>query len=247
MLGGVNVVLNHLVTVSIQTAPMMIVAVFLLLSSASRETRSEWLVIALGLILLEDFLITSCWTMVPQPESWGPWNWTGKALALAGSVCVATLGTFGLANCGFTLRQKPGSGIAWLAGAIVCAGILCVAIYNGIGEPQSAGTIAFHWTMPGLEEQAFYRGTLLFALDRAFTARKTIFGVEVGAGVVLSAILLAGFHGLTRHDGNLDIKPLVFGANVAAGLFLGWLRVRTGSLLAPMVIQNVGDGVFALF
>jgi len=247
MLGGVNLVLNHLVTVSMQTAPMVLVAAVIMMSSAARETRLEWLAVAIGLVLLEDFLLTGCWTAVPQPESWGQWNWTGKALALAGSVLVATLPQFGLANCGLTLKQNKGSGIAWLIGGIVCAAMLCVALYAGPGHPQTADTIAFHWTMPGLEEQLFYRGTLLFVLDRAFLARKTILGAEVGPGLLLSAVLLAGFHGLTRHDGNLDIKPLIFGTNLAAGLILGWLRARTGSLLAPLVVQNVGDGVFTLF
>lgn len=241
-----EVILNHLVTVGLQTGPMVAVAVVIMLSSASREVSLPWLGIALGLVLLEDFLLTGAWMLVPQPESWGQWNWTGKALALAGTICIATLPAFGLARCGFTWRQKPGSWLAWAVVATVCVGLLAVAVLNGDGRPDPADTIAFQWTMPGLEEEAFYRGTLLFALDRAFLARRDLYGARVGPAMLLGAILFGSVHGISRHAGTIEILPLIFASHFAAGLLLVWVRTRTGSLLAAVVGHNVGNGVFAL-
>ncbi len=44
------------------------------------------------------------------------------------------------------------------------------------GNPASGEDIAFQLTMPGLEEELFYRGILLFALDQAFTGRRRFLG-----------------------------------------------------------------------
>ena len=49
------------------------------------------------------------------------------------------------------------------------------------GNPASGEDIAFQLTMPGLEEELFYRGILLFALDQAFTGRRRFLG-SIGDG-----------------------------------------------------------------
>jgi hypothetical protein len=48
-------------------------------------------------------------------------------------------------------------------------------------ERASAETIAFQLSLPGLEEEPFYRGVLLLALDRAFAGRIRALGVEWGS------------------------------------------------------------------
>ncbi len=49
-----------------------------------------------------------------------------------------------------------------------------------MSEPASSEEIVFQLTMPGFEEELFYRGILLFALSQAFTDRIRFLGVDWG-------------------------------------------------------------------
>src|SRR5204863_69998 len=108
------------------------------------------------------------------------WNWQGKVLALAATLAIAALPGFGWRRTGLRLAQEPGSLKASIPVAIVyCAffGALALAFPGG---KASGEEVAFQLTMPGLEEEPFYRGILLFALDRAFAGRVRFLGVDWG-------------------------------------------------------------------
>ncbi|CAN5369759.1 type II CAAX endopeptidase family protein [soil metagenome] len=68
-----------------------------------------------------------------------------------------------------------------------------------------------------LAEEIFSRGLLWSALVKR--------GVPAGVTLVLTALLFAVLH----------LEPTRFGYLVVAGLVLGWLRLRTGRLGAPIV------------
>lgn len=111
------------------------------------------------------------------------------------------------------------------------AGIWLAPVRNGPGarQPASAETIAFQLTMPGMEEETFYRGVLLLSLDQAFRGRVTVLGVDWGWGAVLSCALFGLAHAFGFSDGHFSFDPLTM-ALTALPSFLGiWLRLRTGS------------------
>ncbi|MBI4950429.1 MAG: CPBP family intramembrane metalloprotease [Myxococcales bacterium] len=79
-----------------------------------------------------------------------------------------------------------------------------------------------------LPEEAFFRGFLQTALDRAWRPRVRILGAELGLGYLLSAAIFAAGHFFTLPS---PARLAVF----FPALAFGWLRARTGGIGAGFV------------
>lgn len=204
----------------------------------------RWLLVAAGLVLLNDALLTRVYRLVPD---WigGDWNWQGKLAALAATLAVVALPALGWRASGLTWRQAHLKGppvVAALYGLLFIG--LALAFPN---EPADAETLAFQLTMPGLEEEAFYRGLLLLTLDRAFTGRVRFLGVDWSWGAALSCALFGLAHAFGVSKGEISFEPLIFALTAGPSLIAVWLRLRTGSLLLPVLMHNLGNAASLLF
>lgn len=85
-----------------------------------------------------------------------------------------------------------------------------MALAGADGRPDSAETIAFQWTMPGLDEELFYRGTLLLALIEAFWPKSRLLGAPIGHGGLLTTILFGLTHALSYKAGVVDFDLMTF-------------------------------------
>lgn len=200
----------------------------------------RWLLIAALLVAVNDVLLTSAYRLLPDLIG-GEWNWQGKLLALLATLAIAASPAFGFRRVGLTIAQEPGS----LKTALPVAFLYC-AIFVAIavafpGGPSGREEIAFQLTMPGLEEEPFYRGILLFALDRAFTGRKRFLGVDWGWGAVLSCFLFGMAHGFGFSHGSFSFDPMTMALTAIPSFIAVWLRLRTGSLLLPILLHNFGN------
>ena len=206
-----------------------------------------WLLVAAALVLLNDALLTRLHGALPHLLPHGRWNWEGKVLALAATLIVASLPAFGWRRCGLTLRQSEGS----LRSAAPVAG-LYLLFFTGLafafpehGAPDTE-TVAFQLTLPGLEEEPFYRGVLLYALSRAFTARVGVLGVEWGWGALLSCALFGLAHAFGYRHGRFSFDAVTMALTALPSLLAVWLRLRTGSLLLPVLLHNFGNSASLL-
>lgn len=202
----------------------------------------RWLLIAAGLVLLNDFMLTSGYGLVPDLIG-GDWNWQGKFLALAASLVVASLAAFGWRQCGLTLVQNR-KGIA--VSMAVALALFAVYTFMALAQPNEPGTFettAFQMTMPGLEEELFYTGIMLFTLNKAFTARLRFLGADWGWSVPLTAALfgLAHAFGFSSEGFSFDWLTMILVSWPAAIIF--WLRMRTGSILIPILLHNYVNSV----
>jgi membrane protease YdiL (CAAX protease family) len=128
---------------------------------------------------------------------------------------------------------------------LYCAFFLGLALVFP-NDPVSAENLAFQLTMPGLQEETFYRGLLLFALDRAFTGRVRLLGVGWGWGAVLSCALFGMAHAFGYSDGGFSLDPLTLCLTALPSFIAVWVRLRTGSVLLPILMHNFGNTVMAL-
>lgn len=206
----------------------------------------RWLLIAALLVAINDALLTRVYGTMPNLLPDSDWNWQGKLLAFAATLAIATLPMFGWRRVGLTLAQAPGSLKAALPVLILyCAFFVVIAVAFPSGT-ASAEDVAFQLTMPGLEEETFYRGILLFALYRAFTGRVRFLGVDWGWGAVLSCLLFGMAHAFGFSDGQFSFDPLVM-ALTALPSFIGvWLTLRTATLLLSIVMHNFGNAISML-
>jgi len=202
--------------------------------------KPGWLGVTLLLLLVDDALLTNAYGLLPGVLP-GDLNWQGKGLALIALLAIAVHPLFGWQEVGLTLRQKPGS----LRGCLPVAG-LYLAIFLGLAlafpnEPASAEDLAFQLTMPGLEEELFYRGLLLFALNQALAGRVRLLGVEWGWGAALSSIAFGLAHAFSYGDGSWSFEPLYFALTAGPAMLAVWLRELSGSLLLPLIVHNAGN------
>lgn len=201
----------------------------------------RWLLVAALLVAINDALLTRGYGLLPNLMEGSDWNWQGKLLALAATLAIAALPAFGWRRVGLTLAQAPGS----LAASIPVALLYCaffVAIAWAFPSGAASGEdIAFQLTMPGLEEEPFYRGILLFALDRAFTGRVRFLGVDWGWGALLSSMLFGLAHAFGFSEGRFSIDAMTMALTALPSLLAVWLRLKTGSLLLPILLHNFGN------
>jgi len=202
-----------------------------------------WLALAAALVLLNDLLLTRVHGLIPVlwPES--DWNWEGKLLALVATLVIAAHPAFGWRHVGLTLRQAPGSLKAAIPVVILyCAFFAALAIAFP-SDPPSNEAIAFQLTMPGFEEEPFYRGILLFALAQAFTSRVRFLGVDWNWGAILSCVMFGLTHAFGYSDGTFSFDPMIMALTAVPSLLGVWLVLRTRSLLLPVFLHNFGNAI----
>jgi membrane protease YdiL (CAAX protease family) len=210
-----------------------------------RRFHFGWLLVAALLVVVNDAAVTrGFFAFPPVPGLDHQWNWSGKILALAVSLAIAALPAFGWRNIGLTLRQRQ------LRGALIVTAVLLL-IYATMAWFMGAGggdgeELAFQLTMPGLEEEIFYRGLLLLALDRAFTARLNVGGAAIGWSLPLNALVFGLAHGLSVSHGVFSFDAMTFALPCIGAIPAVWLRAKTGSLVLPIVLHNVVNVLFVV-
>ena len=208
-----------------------------------RRFAPRWLLVAALLVLVNDVLLTRAYGTVPNLLPALDRNWQGKLLALLATLAVAALPAFGWRRVGMTLAQAPGSLKAALPVLLLYCGFFAALALAFPGAPESREEILFQLTMPGLEEELFYRGILLFALDRAFAGRWRFLGVDWGWGAALSSMLFGLTHAFGYADAGFGFDPLYMALTALPSLIAVWLRLRTGSLLLPVLVHNFGNSI----
>lgn len=211
-----------------------------------RKVSVRWLVVAVGLVVLNDALLTNGYGLIPRLFPDSDWNWQGKALALAATLLIAA-SAFGWRDSRLTVAQATGSLKTALPVALLYIGFFTLIAWLFPNEPATAETVAFQLTMPGLEEEAFYRGVLLLALDRAFPDRRRVLGVEWGWGALLSCLLFGLAHAFGYSDGGFSFDPMTMALTAVPSVIGVWLALRTRSILLPVVLHNFGNAITLLF
>jgi len=210
------------------------------------RVRWGWLIAALLLMAVYDAVLTRGYGHVPLLFGSSSWNWEGKALAVLLSLVVASLPVIGWRRTGLTLKQDRRG----LPGALMLSGLLA-ALFLGLalyfpGQGFDLGSLAFQLTMPGLDEEIFYRGVLLLMLNEAFGKPVRILGAWMGWGAVLSSLAFGLTHALGYADGGFTFEPLLMATTGLSALLLVWLREKTGSVLLPILVHNYGNAIFML-
>lgn len=210
-----------------------------------RTFAPRWLFIAAAFVVLNDLLLTGAYGALPDVIG-GEWNWQGKLLALAGTLAVAAMPMFGWRASGLTLIQAPRSLKPALAVSLLYIAFFAALALAFPNEPASTEQIAFQLSMPGLEEETYYRGLLLLMLARAFAGRLTFLGVDWHWGAILSSVLFGLAHAFGFSDGAFSFDPLTMALTGLPSLIGVWLVLRTRSVLLPVVLHNFGNAIMHL-
>ncbi len=236
---------DPIIEVGLQAGVIALIAVIIALF-APKSFRIFWLLFALALIIVHDAFLLRIYGLIPSLAPASHWNWTGKILATVVMLSVASLPLIGWRNSGIILRQAAKSGPAWIVFAILTSAIFVAAIYTGNGH-DDLDTIFFQWTMPGIEEEIFYRGVLLFVLNEVFTSKIKLFGAQFGWGGVLATVAFGLIHSLFYGVEGVSFNLVPFLLTGGPSILLLWFRERTGSIVLPVLAHNAVNGAFHLF
>ena len=198
------------------------IAVTLVLTVAVNVTRSVWV-----------------------PDAFDPWITIALGLAVAGVACSASMTADEL---GLERAAVP-SGLRWGLGvvAVIAAGLaiaLLVPSLNGVLDDDRA-EIALRsmlWRVlvvipvaTVLVEELLFRGVLLGLLQRLMSAGRALVACAVVFGLWhLLPVWRGGGAGDLGGGGSIGAVAGTFAATFVAGLGFGWLRQRSGSLVAPI-------------
>lgn len=89
-----------------------------------------------------------------------------------------------------------------------------------------------------LPEEIFYRGYLQSSFNRAWPGGRAVLGARIGKGLILTSVLFALGHVV------IEPTPVRFGVFFPSLIF-GWLRERTGSVLAPVLFHGLSNLLMA--
>lgn len=203
--------------------------------------ESKWLALSVALILLNDFCLFRGYGTIPKLFA-SNWNWEGKMLALAVTLGAISVLVRDKHEVGLTLRQRNEGRL--LTSIVFFAGLIGIAFWAGSGEasPIDPDAIAFQLTMPGLEEELFFRGLLLYTLDRALIVPQRLPIIQFSLGAVVSTLIFGLAHALyysAPAGWAFALEPFLVSSGL--GALLMWLRLRTGSLIAPIILHNLGN------
>jgi uncharacterized protein len=109
--------------------------------------------------VIDNALLTRCFFLLPKPPA-AEWNWAGSSCRLHACWQSPRCPAFGWRRSGITLVHRRGSWPASLVFTAFFAFFFFLAVRNADGR-DDLETIASQWTMPGLDEDLFYRGVLL--------------------------------------------------------------------------------------
>lgn len=234
---------NRLITHSISFAIILALGALICLLTRTKPNW-HWVLASAGLIIVHDLFLTRAYGNIPSFFEGLSWNWTGKGLAFAIGVLMCCL--IGRERTGLTLRHKDGSAVAFgvALGFTIIAFIAAKIFGNDAGTVEA---ILFQMTMPGLEEEVFYRGALLVAFGLALPVRWKVLGAETTPAFLLTAVLFGLIHGLYITDSGLQFAYGAVLFSFVSGLVFVWLKEKTGSLLLPIYAHNVWNTAFALF
>ncbi|MCB9310808.1 MAG: CPBP family intramembrane metalloprotease [Lewinellaceae bacterium] len=173
----------------------------------------------------------------------GHWNWSGKIYAVLGSILFylgirKNLGQYNF----FTWRQKEYSLKPTII-ASVAVSILTIGIsYFFFGKSEiDIETFFFQGTMPGLDEEIAFRGIMLGLLSTTLKPKLKINGLNISnPSILVTSILFGLIHSLQiDNEWNIRNNWMYFGQTFLFGLIVGWMTLKSGSILIPLISHNL--------
>jgi uncharacterized protein len=149
------------------------------------------------------------------------------------SAALAMLLIFPIFTLGYLLFYEIAcsSALAPLVPSGLCARYAgAAALHAPVLNAKFLEFCAVQLVVVALPEELFFRGMLLHLLLRRFPPRRRLLGVSFGWAAALTSAAFALSH-LPREG---DPRAL---ATFFPGLLFAWLRLRTGSLLAPTLVH----------
>jgi membrane protease YdiL (CAAX protease family) len=168
--------------------------------------------------------------------------------SLKGGLIISIADVFAIALMLWLLqRQKP---IASGKSNLIITGLLLLfPILAGLAMGRLTlivvSTVVWQF-FSGFGEEFVFRGYVQSRLNQAFGRPFHWFGIQFGAGLIITSMLFGLFHAFNTYDPAIGLASLSWGwalFTTFGGLFFGILREKTGTLVAPGIAHGLPDAV----
>jgi len=164
----------------------------------------------------------------------------GAIIALAELIVIAIV---------VMVLQKQKTVTSGKTNLIVTGVILLFPIFVGLAMNRLTlivvSTVVWQF-FSGFGEEFVWRGYVQSRLNQAFGRPFRWFGIQFGAGLIVTSLLFGFFHAFNTYDSALGLASLSWGwalFTTFSGLLFGILREKTGSLVAPGIAHGLPDAV----
>ncbi len=168
----------------------------------------------------------------------GPWPTTFAVALMMSFVAIVTLWVLSRKRSQEWESRISGSMLFLLVAALAASPIIW-AQWQRRSMAGELLTVLWLLVGTGLGEELFFRGYVQSRLNLAFGRRWTLFGVSYGPGLLWAAALFGMIHVLNSYDYFKDLGSLSWrhGLTTMFALHYGFLRERTGTVVAPLIVH----------
>ena len=200
----------------------------------------RWALVYIVLAVSVGLVILTVWN-VPRPPHIGV---TSGVILMVLTACVSAV--FLWLTRGSHVDAPPPRGV--VEAAVIVLLLSSPLISAAIRAPGTLSSVAaaLSWRIlgAGVGEELFFRGYVQPQLNQAFERRWTLWGVRFGWGLVVTQLLFALIHALNRCDYFRGHWEFAWGhALVTLPAVYGFLREKTGSIAAPVLVHATVDAV----
>lgn len=167
----------------------------------------------------------------------GSMNWTGKILAFVFSVAFYFMVKSRISDHDyiFSMLSKAKLKKVTVVGVITLVVMCLLTILFSKAKPFNMEKLVYQFTIPGLDEE-LWRGILIGVLMILMKDGKFKFGHPA---VWVATIIFALGHSLYFQDWELGFALDAFIITGALGFILGWMTLKTRSILPALVFHNL--------
>lgn len=208
-----------------------------------RRGGSSALVLIAAVYLLSDYLLTTngpaLFSSLGIGFSGARWNWEGKILSLGLAGVLVMSWPWLRQNIGLRWRQAPGSLKISLLCLTACFIYGCICgLFIESPKAFDPELLLYQATMPSLAEELALRGIALALLERSFDKDPMSGRLRFGAAALIVTLLFGMAHGLSLEGEQIRFRMLPFVATSIAAALLAVARIRSGSLLFPVLCHS---------
>lgn len=209
------------------------------------KSKIKWKAIILfGLFFILNGFLLELPRQIPELKIIdGNWNWSGKIYAIMGSIVFYFIYKKELGNYDFfTFRQKKNSlKPTIIATVIVCFLVIGLSFFLFGKSDSDIETLLFQLTMPGFDEEIAFRGIILGLLSTTLNPIIKINSLKLGnPAILITSILFGLIHSFQiDSDWSMSQNWMYFGQTFLFGLILGWMTIKSHSILMPILSHNL--------
>ncbi len=153
-----------------------------------------------------------------------------------------------------TLRRSPAEKKSALMDGLILVFLLLLPVLVGLYlnrlTPIVVSTVVWQFLFSGFGEEIRYRGYYQSRINEEFGRPYRFLGVNFGIGLILSSLLFAIAHVFNPFNPFKGSFELAWGWGLwtfFAGLFFGFVREKTGSIIAAGIAHGLPDAVGEAF